>query len=65
MCIVFVKTFKSITNINFNLAHIVTIMSLKNKNIYDAKLVMFALLVANLYSFIRSQFLRIVRHKIT
>jgi len=51
MYIVFVKTFKLIANFNFNFTRIVIIMSLKDKNTHDAKLVMFALFVANFYKF--------------
>jgi len=57
MCIVSIKTFKLIANIKFNLAHIATIMFLKNDNTYNARLITIAFFITNLYSSNRSQFL--------
>jgi len=54
MCIASIKTFKSIANIKLNLVRIAIIISLKNNNIYDAKLIIIAFFIANLYNFNRN-----------
>ncbi len=54
MCIVSIKAFKSIANIEFNLARIATIILLKDNNTYNARLITIAFFIANLYSFSRS-----------
>jgi len=64
MCTTSIKAFKLIANIGPNLARIATIMFLKDNNTYDAKLIIIAFFVANLYSSSRSQFLQYVRHEV-
>jgi hypothetical protein len=64
MCTTSIKAFKLITNIELNLAHIATIMLLKNNNTYNARLITITFFVANLYNSSRSQSLQYVRHKV-
>ncbi len=54
MCIASIKAFKLIANIGSSLVRITTIMFLKNNNTYNAKLIIIAFFVTNLYSFNRN-----------